>query len=73
MQGQRDYQVTYDEDYASWIEHLSGHLQVQFRSYDALNHLVIAGSGPPNNQEYNAPGNVAEVVITDISSWIYER
>jgi alpha-beta hydrolase superfamily lysophospholipase len=73
MQGQRDYQVTYEEDYASWIEHLSGHPQVQFRSYETLNHLFLAGSGPPNNQEYYTPGNVAEDVVTDISSWIHER
>jgi fermentation-respiration switch protein FrsA (DUF1100 family) len=73
MQGQRDYQVTYEEDYASWIEHLSGRPQVEFHSYETLNHLFTAGSGPPNNQEYNTPGNVAEVIITDISSWIHER
>ena len=70
MQGQRDYQVTYEEDFATWKERLGGQSNVQFQSYETLNHLFIAGSGPPTNQEYINPGNVAEDVITDITSWI---
>lgn len=38
-----------------------------FRSYPALNHLFIAGTGPGLQAEYQVPGHVAEEVIRDIA------
>jgi pimeloyl-ACP methyl ester carboxylesterase len=70
MQGERDYQVLYEEDFVDWQNELSDYSNTSFRSYESLNHLFIAGSGAPNNQEYNNPGNVAEEVIIDIVNWI---
>lgn len=69
LQGERDYQVTL-VDFAAWKEGLAGRAGVQFKSYPALNHLFIAGSGQPNPGEYDVPGNVAREVVDDIAAWI---
>lgn len=73
MQGERDYQVLYDEDFIKWQNQLSVYPDVTFHAYESLNHLFISGSGPPTNQEYNTPGNLAEEVINDIVTWITSR
>jgi len=70
LQGQRDYQVTYDDDYLTWHEVLTAQLLVTFHDYEALNHLFLEGSGQPTNEEYNTPGNIPEYVITDIVAWM---
>ena len=46
MQGERDYQVTMD-DFAAWQGALGSRANVQLKSYPALNHLFMTGSGPP--------------------------
>ena len=45
LQGERDYQVTLEE-FAKWKAALGSRRDVTFRSYAALNHLFIAGTGP---------------------------
>ena len=69
LQGERDYQVTMDE-FAKWKAALGTRSDVTFRSYPALNHLFIAGSGASLPAEYQRPGHVAEDVIRDIAAWI---
>ena len=69
LQGERDYQVTGD-DFAKWKSALGSRADVLFRSYPALNHLFIAGSGPAGPAEYRIPGHVAEEVISDIANWV---
>jgi uncharacterized protein len=73
LQGKRDYQVTYEDDFIVWQETFENSTRVTLRTYDSLNHLFISGTGQPTNTEYLTPGNVAESVINDISSWIKER
>ncbi|MBN1280213.1 MAG: DUF3887 domain-containing protein [Candidatus Thermoplasmatota archaeon] len=70
LQGKRDYQVTYTDDFLAWQDALTGVATVHFQTYDALNHLFIPGTGTPSNTEYNTPGNVDSQVITDIVAWI---
>lgn len=65
LHGGRDYQVT-DTDLANWRQALEGRPNVRIRSYPALNHLFIAGSGPSSPSEYLTPGFVAEEVIDDL-------
>ena len=72
LQGERDYQVTM-KTFARWKAALSTRKDVTFRSYPALNHLFIAGTGPSLPTEYRAVGHVAEEVIRDISTWILEQ
>jgi dienelactone hydrolase len=69
LQGERDYQVTMD-DFAAWQRALRSRASVQFKSYPALNHLFIAGSGPSAPVEYTKPGHVDEAVVRDIAAWI---
>jgi dienelactone hydrolase len=69
LQGDRDYQVN-PEEFAKWKTALGSRRDVTFRSYAALNHLFIAGTGPSLPAEYQVPGHVAEDVIRDIATWI---
>ena len=70
LQGKRDYQVTYEEDYTIWNNTLYDNNNVLMKTYDFLNHLFIAGEGPPTNTEYMTRGYVSEDVIKDMSIWI---
>jgi dienelactone hydrolase len=69
LQGERDYQVTM-EDHAAWRRAIGSRANVQLKSYPALNHLFIAGSGPSAPTEYARPGHVDEEVIRDIAAWL---
>jgi dienelactone hydrolase len=69
LQGERDYQVTM-EDFGLWKAALGSSLRVRFISYSTLNHLFVEGKGKSSPAEYSAPGNVAEVVVRDIATWI---
>jgi dienelactone hydrolase len=69
LQGERDYQVTMKE-YERWRSALAGRADVTFRSYPALNHLFIAGTGPSLPAEYLRAGHVDQPVIADIVEWI---
>ena len=40
------------------------------REYPALNHLLLAGSGPSRPAEYAVPGHVAADVVDDLASWV---
>ncbi|MBN2305396.1 MAG: alpha/beta fold hydrolase [Anaerolineae bacterium] len=66
LQGERDYQVTMT-DFQGWQV---GRENMTFISYPTLNHLFTSGEGPSTPAEYDQPGNVAEDVINDITSWI---
>lgn len=69
IHGGRDYQVT-RKDYDIWKSKLSERENVTIRFYDALNHLMIFGSGPSTPQEYQTPGHVDQAVVEDITAWI---
>jgi len=70
LQGKRDYQVIYEEDYAIWNDTFSDNENVVIKAYELLNHLFISGEGMPTNSEYMTLGNVFEDVILDIAGWI---
>lgn len=70
LQGKRDYQVTYNDDFRIWNETFADEKNVTLRTYESLNHLFISGKGQPTNLEYLTPGNVNETVILDIVNWI---
>jgi len=69
LQGERDYQVTMT-DYSAWQQALGSRSTVTLKTYPALNHLFIAGTGPSLPAEYQITGHVDQAVINDISSWI---
>jgi hypothetical protein len=70
LQGERDYQVSYTDDFPAWQQAFADNANVTLIAYPLLNHLFIAGNGPPTNTEYNQPGNVDEQVVTDITNWV---
>jgi dienelactone hydrolase len=72
LQGERDFQVTL-EDLALWKTGLAGAKNITFHTYSPLNHLFIAGEGPPSPAEYRKLGNVAPVVIDDIAGWVVSK
>ena len=72
LQGERDYQVTM-ADLAAWQRALGSRANVQVKSYRALNHLFIAGSGPATPAECSQPGHVYEPVVDDIATWILRQ
>ena len=71
IQGKRDYQVTFEEDYYVWNSTFSNSDNVILKSYEGLNHLFIEGSGIPTNIEYLNEGHVAIEVIEDITEFIF--
>ncbi len=72
LQGERDYQVTM-ADYANWREGLAGDSAVTFKTYPALNHLFVAGSGKSTPSEYAQPAHLAREVVDDIVTWVERR
>jgi uncharacterized protein len=69
LYGERDFQVP-KVDFDLWQSGLAGRKNVTARSYPALNHAFVAGTGPSNEQEYQAPGHVAPEVVDDIAKFI---
>lgn len=67
LQGGRDYQVPTTE-LEKWQSRLLG--KADYRLYDTLNHLFMAGEGTPGPSEYMAQGNVSPEMIGDIAEWI---
>ena len=72
LQGERDYQVTM-VDFRMWEGALKGKAGVTLKSYPDLNHLFITGEGPSTPNEYEAPGHVDAVVISDLAEWLRAR
>lgn len=69
LQGERDYQVKMTE-FANWKAALGSTPNVTLKSYPALNHLFIEGTGKSTPEEYQHPGHVFAEVINDIARWI---
>ncbi len=70
LQGQRDYQVSPDEDFGVWQSELSDDADASFESYEQLNHMFMPGYGTSVPAEYSVPNNVAESVVTDLADWL---
>lgn len=69
LQGERDYQVTM-EDFAGWKAALGHRKDVTLKSYPALNHLFMEGTGKSTPAEYSKPGHVSASVVEDIAKWV---
>ena len=70
LQGKRDYQVSYTEDFSVWQHTFANATNVELKAYDGLTHLFMPGTGTPTNTEYTIPNHVAVEVINDIAQWI---
>jgi len=71
LQGQRDYQVTFAQDFKGWQEALAGRNNVTYKFYPKLNHVYTEGEGTMSSPaEYAKQANIPAYVIDDISRWI---
>jgi dienelactone hydrolase len=68
-QGERDYQVPPSE-LGPWQQALAGHANATFKTYPAMNHLLLDGGGPATPAEYGAPGHVDSQLVADLVAWI---
>ena len=69
LYGERDFQVP-KVDFDLWKSGLAAGKNSTTRSYPALNHAFVAGSGPSTDKEYQTPGHVAPEVVDDIAKFI---
>ncbi|GAE32612.1 alpha/beta hydrolase family protein [Halalkalibacter hemicellulosilyticus] len=75
LQGESDFQVTYETDFLAWQEALESREQVTFKSYPQLNHFFIESQGDDQGtvDEYEHAGIVAEKVIEDMAQWVWNQ
>jgi dienelactone hydrolase len=71
-QGERDYQVPPSE-LGPWQQALAGRSNATFKTYPAMDHLLLDGSGPATPAEYSTPGHVDSQLVTDLVAWIDGR
>jgi hypothetical protein len=69
MQGERDYQVTMT-DFAGWQKALGKKKNATLKSYPALNHHFMPGTGKSTPAEYQQPNHVPAEVIDDLAKWL---
>ncbi|WP_243465015.1 hypothetical protein [Photorhabdus temperata] len=69
-QGDQDFQVPYDIDFAMWKTALKGNKQVTFKLYTGLNHILLPTTGYAGGEDYLQPGQISEQVIADLAAWI---
>jgi pimeloyl-ACP methyl ester carboxylesterase len=69
LQGARDIQVV-DADWQRWRAGFHDNPEVEFKLYEKLNHLGIAGEGEGSLAEYGTPGQVDAQLIADVADWI---
>lgn len=69
LYGERDFQVP-KVDFDLWRSGLAGAKGVTARSYPALNHVFVAGTGPSTEKEYRQPGHVAAEVVDDLAKFV---
>ena len=73
MQGEKDFQVSVEKDFAVYKQLLAHHPNATFRLYEHLNHAFVPavhGSIMKAKQEYNVEQHIGEDVIADIAGWI---
>ncbi|MEU4312679.1 alpha/beta fold hydrolase [Nocardia sp. NPDC024068] len=70
LQGERDYQVTVEDDLAGWRAGLAGRRDVTFRTYPADDHMFFPGTGPSTPSDYTRSHHVDPEVVGDIAEWL---
>lgn len=75
MQGDKDFQVKADRDFAAYQKLLADKDNVTFRLYEGLNHAFVPSVYrriTKARKEYNIEQHIGEEVIADIACWIKE-
>jgi len=71
-QGGRDYQVPPSE-LTAWRTDLVGHPNATFKTYPAMDHLLLTGSGRAMPAECGMPGRVDLQLVADLAAWVRSR
>ena len=74
MQGEKDFQVKADKDFALYRELLAGRENVTFKLYEGLNHAFVPSVGAniaTAKKEFAVERHIGENVISDIANWIH--
>jgi dienelactone hydrolase len=70
LQGERDFQVNM-KDFAAWKAGLQGMQRVTFKSYPALDHMLVEGTGKSMPTDYRKPGqHVSQAIVDDVAKWV---
>ncbi len=75
MQGEDDFQVLWDLDFAQYKEICQGNPRATFKLYPGLNHLFMQSSGEGIRgfrKEYKEPRHVSDEVLHDLVDWIHQ-
>jgi fermentation-respiration switch protein FrsA (DUF1100 family) len=70
LQGERDYQVSPEEDFSVWQSELADRSDTAFQRYEGLNHIFQYGTGPSVPGEYAVQNSLEEAVVGDIAEWV---
>ncbi|WP_208588571.1 alpha/beta hydrolase [Gracilibacillus suaedae] len=75
LQGEDDFQVSYEKDFTAWQVLLEDNENATISSYPDLNHFFVDYQGPGKGtiKEYEAPKQVDTEVITDIGEWMFTQ
>ena len=73
MQGEKDFQVRADRDYAAYQKILVGRNNVTFKLYPGLSHAFVPATYEDISmakKEYSIEKHIGDDVISDIANWI---
>ena len=73
MQGEKDFQVRADRDYAAYQKILVGRNNVTFKLYPGLSHAFVPATYEDISmakKEYSIEKHICDDVISDIANWI---
>ena len=73
MQGEKDFQVRADRDYAAYQKILAGRNNVTFKLYPGLSHAFVPATYEDISmakKEYSIEKHIGDDVISDIANWI---
>jgi len=70
FQGDADFQVNPDKDFAGYKQLLEGKPNVTFRLYQDLNHVFTNSHATRSAKDYKVPGKVDSRITNDIAEWI---
>ncbi len=72
LQGEEDFQVTMENDFAAWKKETAGMSTVMMKSYPGLNHMFMTSTSQ-SVADYQVENHVDEEVLDDLALWILRR
>ncbi|MGE4070838.1 MAG: alpha/beta fold hydrolase [Lysobacterales bacterium] len=73
LQGERDYQVTMDDDYRRWTHAFKADPLFRSQSFAGLSHLFMPAGPVPGPADYEQAGHVDAAVVKAIAEWVQQH